>query len=44
MGVQGRQVLVGMTKRGEGVVTAAPGDDGAKNFGNREGRRHGVEE
>jgi hypothetical protein len=44
MGVQRRQVLVGMPKRGERVVATASGDDGAKDFGDGKGRRHGVKE
>ena len=44
MGIQRRQVLVGMAKRGESVVAAASGDDSTENFGDGEGRRHGMEE
>jgi hypothetical protein len=32
-----------MPERSESVVAAASGDDSAQNFGNGEGRRHGVE-
>jgi hypothetical protein len=32
-----------MPKRGESILAAASGDDSAQNFGNGEGRRHGVE-
>jgi hypothetical protein len=37
-------VFVRVPKRGERVVTTASGDNGTKNFGDCECRRHGMEE
>jgi uncharacterized protein (DUF849 family) len=41
MGIEGGQMSIGVAQRGESVVAAAAGDNGAEDFGDHEGRRHG---